>query len=105
MTTKTTETKTEANIFDPSARHDSRLHITGFDFTLLKTMIEKCIEEHPDAHQQYKEGNIPYTQYIWDIFWVATMGDNAWMQKHLYKYLNDTHIESALKRMMPIENW
>jgi hypothetical protein len=92
------------NIFDCTAKHDSRLHMTGFDFNLLKSRIEKCIETHPDAHQQYKKNDIPYTQFIWDIFWVSTK-DHSYIQKHLYKYLNDNHIETALKRIMPEQYW
>ena len=76
-------------------------------FEELKAEIEKFDLEK--LAEQYEKGNFPRSEsvndlqvrFVWDVYWRLP---NQWrieFMRDLYEYLNDNHIETALKRICP----
>lgn len=73
------------------------------DFDHFKTLhdaIERARKECPDMTlDSYKQQGRTAKRWRWDLLWYAAAkilpGD--WVTKTLYPYLNDNHIDSALR--------
>jgi len=82
------------------------MKMTEKDFNTLKNLINKTLNDHPHAINIYKNHSMSYTRFIWDAFCATfSKGSHSEFKKHLLSYLNDNHIETALKKIIPIENW
>lgn len=76
-------------------------------FSHLKQAIEKVLQENPDVVEKYETGKFLrsdkvkdlQTRFNFDLFHVS--GQNQWACDVLYKYLNDSHIETALNQICP----
>lgn len=66
------------------------------DLDALRRAIEKVIERFPSASRIYQEKNMSLNRYRWDLLHASDMDKNR-----LYMYLNDAHIETALRRIIP----
>lgn len=83
------------------------LKISTSDFERLKTLILKTLESYPSAQAAYKVKGHTHIRFLWDT-WHATVDinrivrveDYLWL-RGLHDYLNDSHIESALKKIIP----
>jgi hypothetical protein len=53
----------------------------------------------PALRATYKDAGLPLKRYQWDITYKA--GLTAYICETLYKYLDDTHIQTALNRIIP----
>ena len=77
------------------------------DFERLKKLIEASISRYPTAQKSYVTDGKSHTRFVWDV-WHATVNvaqkakveDYLWM-RGLHDYLNDDHIETALKKIIP----
>ena len=71
-------------------------------FQTLKAAIEPL--DTPQRRQIYKESRYPRAEltkdvnkrYRWDLLHAAKLGSLS----HLYEYLNDTHIDTALRNLV-----
>ena len=68
------------------------------DFKELRTAITKAKNKHPQLTKIYKEGKISATRYRWDLLWSSKVNTNKY-----YEYLNDSHIDTALKQALKEE--
>lgn len=70
------------------------------DFDALKEGIEKHMKESgknlEDIKSYYDELGKSMERMRWDLFWDAFASD---MGIRLYKYLKDSHIDTALRRI------
>lgn len=58
-----------------------------------KVLIERVkAVDTPQRRAFYKANGKTHTEYAWAVFWHIEKG---W-SKHLYTYLNDAHIQTAL---------
>lgn len=81
------------------------LKIQAGHLQYLKDLVLPC--DSPQKREQYKVGNFAnadkvqdlYKRYRWDLFWQGLRNSNNtdFLTKVLYSYLNDEHIDSALK--------
>ena len=78
--------------------------ITPQHFAELKKFIVAHDTEY--RRQQYKSGEFPRSnlvkdlnkRYRWDLYW-ATVPSS--LVNELYKYVNDEHIDTALRNIIP----
>ena len=74
-----------------------RLAIKDTHYIRLKSKVFTALAKAPrgTAGQALRSMRVR-----WDIFWAATKGDNFAFINELYRYLNDNHIDSALKSII-----
>ena len=69
------------------------MKMTPEHFEYLKNAITPYDTSTLRAH--YKEMNRTDERYRWDLTYIARLSD--WISDEVYKYLNDEHIDTALK--------
>lgn len=73
----------------------------------IEKEINKVLTENPGLKQRYEKGIFPRAsavkdlqmRFCFDLFYMANLSKYAC--DHLYSYLNDDHIYSALKKICP----
>ncbi len=74
------------------------------DYSRIKRAIETVIKEKPDSIQIYSTSGCTLKRFYWDLFHATGLkiGDGAGMPGdiELYSYLDDTHIDTALKSIV-----
>ncbi|WP_234305477.1 hypothetical protein, partial [Diaphorobacter sp. J5-51] len=91
--------------------HDMNLRIRDADLAVLQKAI--CPLDTNERRARYQSGKFPYAEgcrdinmrYRWDLVYASGMrfGDGRGMQGslNLYSYLNDKHIDAALRSFIP----
>jgi hypothetical protein len=73
------------------------MKITREHFQILESAIKPLDTE--ERRESYRKGGASDTRYRFDLLWTSKL--EVWVYETLYKYVNDTHIETALKRIIP----
>lgn len=60
--------------------------------------LAKHIQGHREALKQDKRVKDLEKRLRWDLFWAAKL--STWTSDNLYCYLNDNHIDTALKNIV-----
>lgn len=69
------------------------------DFSYLKNIVERKVAALGPAHRdEYKREGHSHKRYRWDILWLCKMND--FVCNTLYRYLNDDHIDTALRSIL-----
>lgn len=71
-------------------------------FATLRKAITAFIADHQEACQRHKAAHNP-KRYRWDVFYrtrINGQSSSHWVGDNLYPYLNDTHIDTALRRIV-----
>lgn len=85
------------------------MKITNEDFKELEKIIENWIERYQIKdlryyYDKYKKDGMTDQRFYWDVLHAAgiKIGDGKGMDGdiNLYSYLNDNHIETALKKII-----
>lgn len=63
------------------------------DFAVLESKIKDLLSKHPEAAKQYKDKELSHKRFRWDVF--HAIGGN-----NLYAYMNDEHIDTALRAIL-----
>lgn len=72
-------------------------------FNKLSKMINGLPEK--PVLKDYKEARLSNTRFRWDFFWLANQNNKEDMRclvKEMYEYMNDDHIDTALKKIVGI---
>jgi len=80
------------------------LKITSDHFTALDAGCKAVLSAHPGLASQYQMAELSSIRMRWDVLRAATIqgvSGTAWICANLYSYLNDNHIDSALRAIMP----
>ena len=64
-------------------------------YDYIRKEIKKSVKKHPDIKREYNTVIRFRKRVRWSVFWVAIKG--KWCNRVLYSYLNDNHIDTALK--------
>ena len=83
------------------------MKIKNEHFEHLKGEIESLLEKYPGIVYEYQTGNFPRSdkvknlqkRFCFDIVYGA--GLSKWVSDNLYPYMNDDHLYTALKRIVP----
>jgi len=78
------------------------MKITPEDFATLKAMIQPVIERMPVS--EYRAANPTFSdkRIRWDYFHAAGLPALTFLCDVLYLYMNDTHMDTALKTIVGI---
>lgn len=78
----------------------SKMKMLPEHFDELKMLIE-CIDT-PDRRVMYEAFGITYdsTRYRWDCVWAVPREARTPLFDRIYAYADDTHIDTALKRII-----
>lgn len=64
-------------------------------FTALQSALEKVLKIFPDIQRTYKRQGFSKERFAWDLLW-----DSKFDTSELYTYLNDSHIQTALFKII-----
>jgi hypothetical protein len=76
------------------------MKMTVTHYNTLKTQISALPRDKVLAHKALGLGVDKQKRYVWDIYSAASRSDGFALQKELYEYLHNNHIETALKRIV-----
>jgi len=71
------------------------MKITKEDFMELNKTICKTLNQYPDLRNAYKQLGYTDERLRWDVLHLSRYDTNK-----LYIYLNDSHIDTALRNIM-----
>lgn len=69
------------------------------DYEQLKAAMAKVAKQYPIANYRDLAPSFSETRIAWDYFWAAN-GRACEISNRLYKYLNDSHIDTAVRRII-----
>ena len=82
-------------IYTGAKKGKYRLKIKKADYLELAKAISKVLESEPDIRQKYKNEGLSDERFRWDMLWESCFDTNL-----LYSYLNDSHIDTALRHIL-----
>ena len=75
------------------------MKITPRDFQVVKTMLERSIVDTPANREAYIKAGLSSKRYRWDCFRLS--GGISFLCNELYAYMNDDHMDTALRKLIP----
>lgn len=80
------------------------MKIKAEHYATLKRMLGQYSHDNREAllaHKALKLGKDPEKRFRWDLFYCARMsGTEKFMIEDIYKYANDTHLDTALRAIV-----
>jgi hypothetical protein len=78
------------------------MKITPTDFKTLKGLLQPTLDRV--SVSEYRKDNPTFSdkRVRWDFFYGAGAPARLFVCDHLYTYLNDTHIDTALKAIVGV---
>ena len=81
------------------------MKMKDIDFQILDALIHKTMHEEGTSLQshraEYAARDLSARRARWDCLWLVPRGElQAWFDRGIYGYLNDDHINTALKRIV-----
>jgi len=81
------------------------MKIKKSDLEILQNAIDKVIADNPNAAQDYKDNGLSEKRFRWDVLRATKLnvfgdGRGTHGDLNLYAYLNDSHIDTALKHCL-----
>lgn len=73
----------------------SIMKITPEHYERLRAVMLAAIAKHPESAAAYRAAGHSDARYAWDVFHYTKFDS-----RELYKYLNDSHIQTALLRII-----
>jgi hypothetical protein len=67
------------------------------DYELLEKEITAFLEKHPTLQEEYMQRGLSEKRFRWDILYKLSL--SPYICTNLYGYLNDEHIDSALRKI------
>ena len=74
-------------------------------YEVLEKHIAKVVTACPNWRDHMTNNGLSMDRMRWDLLYIGSIGKmvaSAWICKYLYPYLNDSHITTALRRIIPI---
>lgn len=70
-----------------------------FHYNIFLTAIAALPRDKVLAHKAQNLGNDKTKRFVWDLFWAVRAIMPLAISERLYDYLDDTHIETALRKI------
>jgi hypothetical protein len=67
-------------------------------YEYMREAIQAIETKFPEAKKQYFEAGLSAKRYRWDVLYAAKL--SAWVCDNLYSYLDDSHIDTALRHII-----
>lgn len=71
------------------------MKMTTEDYEELKLAIIDTLNQNPNMRAEYVKRGLSSMRYRWDVLWLSGVKITKY-----YTYLNDDHIDTALRRML-----
>lgn len=79
------------------------MKIKRHHYNILEQAIRETRRKHYSAYSQYRAEGLSDQRYRWDMLAISKTEDNQPLSQFLcstlYTYLNDTHIDTALRKI------
>lgn len=75
------------------------MKMTAEHYQHIKSEIAQLPRDRVLAHKALGMGKDPEVRFRWDLLYAAKL-TGPWVSDNLYPYLNDDHIDTALKRIV-----
>jgi len=83
------------------------MKIKSVHYAFVYSKVQPILADNPELIEIYQHGQFPRAdktkdlqrRFCFDLLSAANI--SAWVSDNLYKYLNDDHIYTALKKMLP----
>ena len=82
-------------IIETSSGKKYKLKIKKEHYISLQQSINLCLEKRPNLRKEYINNGLSDERFRWDVLWLSGFNTSI-----LYDYLNDTHIDTALKHIL-----
>lgn len=66
------------------------------DLSDLRVKIEELLVANPEARKAHRDAGLSHERFRWNVLHASKANADG----HLYTYLNDSHIDSALKSLL-----
>lgn len=79
------------------------MKITKDHYLKLASACADVLAKHPNMREQYQSAGFSDMRFNWDVLRLCRvdgMLGTAWLCLELYPYLNDSHINTALARIL-----
>jgi hypothetical protein len=77
---------------------EEKMKIKKEHYQFLKDKMKKIVDQYPSAKSVYKKQGLSDMRYRWDV--LHATNNNQFVCDTLYQYLNDNHIDTALKNII-----
>jgi len=67
-------------------------------FDIMKKSIVKFLTSRPELKEHYKKEGLSKERFAWDVLFASV--DLGFVNKVLYRYLKDAHIQTALFKII-----
>ena len=74
------------------------MKITSEHYGKLSAAVLGQLAARPGIAAKYAEAGLSEKRFRWDLLWACNL--SGWITSELYPYLNDDHIDSALRRIL-----
>jgi hypothetical protein len=71
------------------------MKMTSEDYEELKLELIDTLNENPNMRGEYEKLGLSPMRYRWDLLWLSGVKVTKY-----YHYLNDDHIDTALRRIL-----
>lgn len=79
------------------------MRMTPDHFNTLREAIHTADNTFPSIREDYEKGAISAKRFRWDLLWASPATSHvtgrSWITENLYPYLNDDHIDTALRKI------
>lgn len=79
------------------------MKIQSEHFVTLASACNITLANHPEAREQYRAAGLSDTRFAWDVLRASRINGVdgiRWICDTLYEYLDDTHITTALLKIV-----
>lgn len=79
------------------------LKIKPEHYEKLRVACEDVLAKHPNARAEYAAKGLSPMRFRWDVLYgtrIEGLTGNEWLCRTLYPYMNDEHMDSALRRIV-----
>ena len=66
-------------------------------YDTIREAVNTAKAEYPSITAQYEAGEISAKRYRWDLCYAGRL--TPWLCENVYPYANDSHIDTALRRV------
>jgi hypothetical protein len=83
----------------------AQMKIKPEHYEALKSAVHRVLDDHPHAAAEYDKKGLSPTRFRWDALHSSRVmhtqhSDGHSLGHHIYKYANDSHIDTALKHIV-----
>ena len=91
-----------------SRKTEGYLKMKPEHFETMKAAIQEILDKNPGIAEEYMKAGLSWTRFAFDLMYamaIDKMSGSQWVSKVIYPYMDDTHLKTALKQIVPQKPW